>query len=402
MPSTSAMRSRWRANLSPDLGAAEASPPAVLIAALSGRALAACARRAGYTPLVADLFADLDTRAMSGACLRAPGTIGRGLSRSALPGVLDRLAAGRSPEGLVWGSGFEDRPALLETLAGRYPLLGNSADTVMSVKDPLWLADLCRRIDLAHPPVLQDHAQDGAGLDGEWLRKRAGAAGGGHVAAMRVTAMRRLRPGGRAYLQRRITGRTISTLFLADGRNALVLGFTEQWSDPAPLRPFRYGGAVRPAELELALRAGMERAVSRLVPLTGLIGLNSADFIVRPDGFTLIEINPRPGATLDVYAAGDGALFRHHVDACRGRLPSTLPVFRDAAAAATIYASRPLRVPPGFAWPEWAADRQPSDSTVAAGAPLCTVLAEACHASAARDLAALRRRAILKQIEGSA
>jgi dTDP-4-amino-4,6-dideoxygalactose transaminase len=34
----------------------------VLIAAFSGRALASAAACAGYTPLVADMFADADTR----------------------------------------------------------------------------------------------------------------------------------------------------------------------------------------------------------------------------------------------------------------------------------------------------------------------------------------------------
>jgi uncharacterized protein len=35
--------------------------PAILIAAITGRSLAAAARRAGFRPLVADLFNDADT-----------------------------------------------------------------------------------------------------------------------------------------------------------------------------------------------------------------------------------------------------------------------------------------------------------------------------------------------------
>ena len=58
--------------------------PAVLIAARSGRALAACARRSGYRPLVADMFGDLDTRELAEANERVPGTMAHGFARGAL------------------------------------------------------------------------------------------------------------------------------------------------------------------------------------------------------------------------------------------------------------------------------------------------------------------------------
>ncbi len=65
-------------------GTADPNAPAVLIAALSGRALAACARRGGYRPLVADLFGDLDTRELAEACERVPGSLARGFAHDAL------------------------------------------------------------------------------------------------------------------------------------------------------------------------------------------------------------------------------------------------------------------------------------------------------------------------------
>jgi predicted ATP-grasp superfamily ATP-dependent carboligase len=391
------MPSLLRANLQHDAATPESAAPTVMIAAISGRALAACARRAGYVPLVADLFADLDTRVMSDAWVRAPGSLARGLSRSALPTALDQLAAGRAPEGLVWGNGFEDRPTLLEMLGRRYTLLGNSSDVVLSIKDPLWFADLCGRAGVPHPHVLRGPPPRDMDQGGTWLEKRTGGVGGGHVT---VARSRRIR--SKRYLQQCVVGRPVSALFLADGQRGKVLGFSEQWKDPTPLRPFRYGGAVRPAAVAPALCAAMADAVTRLVPHTGLVGLNSADFMVRVDGFDLLEINPRPGATLDVYTDRDGELFRMHVEACRGHLPAAPPVFLGAAAAATVYAGRNARLPAAFAWPDWAADRQPSESAVTAGAPLCTVLAAADDAETARNLVVARRHAILMQTGGNA
>src|SRR5690348_8372335 len=100
------MRSNWRVN--------SLDSPLVLIAAITGRALAAAARRSGMTPLVADLFGDLDTRAIAGAVATVPGTPTQGPRAAALVEALERLTAGRRVIGLVCGSGFEHRPRLLD------------------------------------------------------------------------------------------------------------------------------------------------------------------------------------------------------------------------------------------------------------------------------------------------
>ena len=52
-----------------------------------------------------------------------------------------------------------------------------------------------------------------------------------------------------------------------------------------------------------------------------LAGLNSVDFLVADDAVWLLEINPRPGATLDIFEPDGGSLFALHVQACGGVLP---------------------------------------------------------------------------------
>ena len=357
----------------------------MLIAALSGRALAAAARRSGYAPLVADLFDDLDTRALAAASVQTRGCLSRGFGRAALLESLDRLAAIRAPEGIVYGSGFEDRPALLRAVASRHPLLGNPPEVVARVKDPDRLAALCEQLGIPHPGpsrVADDNAAS--------LIKRAGASGGTHI----VPARRGQVAPTRHYTQRRLDGTPVSALFLADGRHAMLLGITRQWTDPTPAHPYRYGGAVRPAPIAERWRDGIAGIVSRLTEATGLVGLNSADFILGSDGLRLLEINPRPGATLDVFEDPDGRLFALHVEACRGHLPDQPPRFVGAAASAVVYAPCPLRVPAEMAWPDWAADRQ-RPGRVRANAPLCSVLAEAADPAAAERLVRERGTAIL-------
>jgi predicted ATP-grasp superfamily ATP-dependent carboligase len=363
--------------------------PAVLIAALSGRALAASARRGGYRPLVADLFGDLDTRELSEANERVPGSLTRGFVQTALLASLDRLAAGRQVIGLVAGAGFEDRPHLLGSIAARHILLGNAPDIVAGMKDPFRFAEICARACVPHPEVQRDRPPGGA-----WLRKRAGGSGGIHVAAStRRTAARPDR-----YYQRHVAGEPVSAAFLAAGGACRVLGLSRQWPDPAPNRPFRYGGASRPAPVTASRATEITDAVARLVSHTGLCGLNSADFLVRQDGFDLLEVNPRPGATLDIFP-GRG-MFRLHIDACQGVLPDESPVWPGAAAAATVYARTDIRLPADFPWPAWAADRQPPGEPVPRGAPLCTVLAEAADAGAAERMVRARATEILIRAGG--
>src|SRR5687768_638091 len=114
-----------------------AGPP-ILIAALSGRAAAMAARRAGFAPYVADLFADEDTLAIAAGTRRIRGDLTSGFEEGALLDALGALAAAMPgpPLGVVYGAGFEHRPALLSRIAARWPLLGNAPGTVEAVKDP--------------------------------------------------------------------------------------------------------------------------------------------------------------------------------------------------------------------------------------------------------------------------
>jgi uncharacterized protein len=354
-------------------------PEAVLIAALSGRALAAAARRSGYAPLVADLFDDMDTRAIATRTLRVRGSLAQGFARAALLDALDRLADGQSVAGVAYGSGFEDRPSLLDALAKRVPLLGNSGRVVAQVKEPAYFAGICRKLGIPHPAIRLD-----GDAEAGWVEKRKGGSGGTHVKPARPG--RKLRG---SYWQRLARGRAASVLFLADGQRALTIGLSEQWCDPAPRHPFRYGGCARPAAIAPAQASDMQDAVSRLVRECGLVGLNSADFLLRVKGFDLLEINPRPGATLDIFR--HPSLFRLHVEACRGRMPEHPPTFRGAAAAAEVYAPTRLCLRPGFLWPGWAADRQDPGKPVEEGEPLCTVLAQGPDIETARTR--LRKRA---------
>jgi predicted ATP-grasp superfamily ATP-dependent carboligase len=362
----------------------------MLIVALSGRSLAAAARAAGYRPLVADLFGDLDTRLSAEAVEVVQGGLRHGLTAKAVNRAARSLARGRDPVALVYGSGFDARPATLSALRKRWPFAGNEPALVEELKRPSAFAALCASLDVPHPQIRRDPPRHPEG----WLRKRAGGSGGAHVHP--AEADRHARGD---YYQRRVDGETISLSFLANGLDAAPLGFTRQWADPAPGSPFRYGGAVRLRPSDVPDREAM-KAVARKFARHGLKGLNSADFLVSAERWWLLEINPRPGASFDVFSDRSGELLEAHVRACAGELPKQDFAFEGFRAAAVVYASRAVSAIPAIDWPEWSADRQPPGTTVAEGEPLCTALASGPTADAAVSLVAARGRRIRVLLEG--
>ena len=359
------------------------------VGALSARPLARSARRAGLRALALDLFADADTREHAAMAVRVQARRGTlGFDRRALLAALKAHA----PEGLpvVLGAGFEHDPALMAAIARRNPVLGASPEMVARLKDPVAFAALLAKLDIPHPAIARiENAADST----NWLSKRAGASGGGHIRSGP-------RRGAKRYLQEYIEGRSVSALFLADGARAQILGFSEQWPDATRAAPFRYSGAVGPVPIADETARALSDALDRLVPAASLKGLASADLILPETGptFVLLEINPRPGATLDVFdRAPWPSLLALHIDACEGRLPGPLPSLAGAFAAVVVHASAPTPVE-GLERPHWTADWPSCDETIPAGAPFCTVFAAGQDHRGARRLVEQRRDALLARL----
>ncbi|HZF35298.1 MAG TPA: ATP-grasp domain-containing protein [Candidatus Angelobacter sp.] len=367
-----------------------AEPDIYLAVALSARALAVAARRSGRRVVVADLFGDTDTRASAEASLVVDGDFDDGFDAAALLAAAERLAPAASPPrcGLVYGSGLEARPELLAQLAVGRRLFGNAPATVARTKNPMAFFALLDRLGLPYPAISSAPPSDPAG----WLLKRIGGSGGGHVEPAREG----MGANGDRYFQRRIAGRPVGASFLADGRGALLLGFSEQWSAPDS---YRFGGLLQPAAISPRTAAAIPVALEALTRELGLVGLNSLDLIVDGDDFDILEVNPRPGANLDVFDGADPAgLFGLHVAACEGRLPERWTPPSQATAMSVLYAERALRVPRRLSWPAWVADRPAPGARIEAGAPICTVLAAAPSRAAARAAIAARTAHVFSEL----
>lgn len=371
-----------------------AEPEVYLVVALSGRALALAVRRSGRRPVVLDLFGDSDMRASAEESLVVDGDFDNGFEEAALLAAAERLAPGASPPvyGLAYSSGFESRPDVLTRLACGRRLYGNAPETIARTKDPRVFFGLLDRLSIPYPEVSHALPPDPAG----WLMKRIGGSGGGHVERARAGAA----PGSACYFQRRTSGRSVGVSFLADGRSAFLLGLSEQWSSPgAGAESYRFGGLLQPADVSERIAGALPAMLDALVGELRLVGLNSLDLIVDGDAFHVLEVNPRPGANLDIFDGDDRiGLFGLHVAACEGRLPRQWTPPSKATAMSVLYADRPLRVPMHVVWPVWVADRPAPGARIEGGAPICTVLAAEPSRDSVRAAIAARTAFVFAQL----
>lgn len=296
--------------------------------------------------------------------------------------------------GCLYGSGFEAQPELLKKLAEVIPLIGNQPETVAAVKSASEFFSALRRLSINHPEVadalpecfLSDHT------DG-FLRKFSGGCGGMHISKASSHKAALL---ANEYYQRYIAGRSVSLLFIADSREIEVVGFNDQWLSPCGKAPFRYGGAASHADLSHDVRKQLIDAAGKLTVTFGLLGLNSLDAVVRDATVYVLEVNPRLSATIDLYEEVGENLIDRHVAVCLTHYglnhakPMNHGCFGKSKAHAVVYAACDMEITASFEWPGWAVDTpeyQDSVIKLPAGAPICTVIAYADCAEAAKKLA---------------
>jgi uncharacterized protein len=354
--------------------------------AVSARMLAELAVRAGYDVVALDHFGDLDLQSVcpSVSILRDLGGSG---------GMAELVTAAQDIEArsVVYGAGLENRPDLVEQLAaGRTEqlaagrtLLGNAPDILERVRDPETLGSSLRDAGLDYPETLTPDRAQRADPRREWLRKPVKGGGGRGIRRWRGGALKR-----REVVQERIRGLSCSVAAVGDGRDAAVLGVSEQLVGRRALGTsgFRWCGNVVPARLPAAEREALLEAtvavcahVARAFELRGLFGV---DLIWDGSRAWVLEVNPRATASLEAIEEVYGvSAFTAHVEACAGRLPATAPgvTWPDRASGkGIVFARADLRAADTRAWLEAGIRDVPHPGEpIGRGHPICTVPARA-------------------------
>ena len=399
------------------------------VAALSARVLAEAATEEGFDVVALDVFGDADTRRACSEWLSIGDPGGLQLDAGRLLSALEILARRGDVTGWVAGSGFDGRPDLLERGAALLPLIGTPADAVRRVREPRAFFGLLDAAGIPHPPVLMTAPTGGAG----WLLKDAGGCGGWHIRRValqggdKVISLQRddevpevpaPLPAHR-YFQREMRGEPMSATFIANGREARVIGFNQLIVRPFGTRPFVFCGVLGPVPLPAWLAKGLGDAVDRLAAAFSLRGLGSLDFMFDGTAFGVLEVNPRPPASMALYRHrsgqpasqwAPGGIVSAHLRAClHGELPPEPTAARDdlathaVAGTEIVFARRPLQLHAaaalrlaGFAGCH---DLPAGATRFEAGDPVCSVTATGPDAAQVRALLARGREAVHQLLE---
>ena len=351
----------------------------------------AAAAASGYQVTALDAFSDADTQRMAHASYSVEYANGQ-FDAADFERVLNRLDVG-DVTGLVYGSGFEAAPALLDRAARHLRLIGNTPRVLASLKHPRKFFMLLDELKIPHPEV----GFQSPGKVRGWVYKQGGGSGGTHV--RKALPSGGIAPEAGCYFQRIVPGVPVSLLFAADGSQAKAIGFNLQWLSATPAMPYRYGGAVSHARLPDTIKQRLLQAAQQLTGAVGLRGLNSIDAMMDGDQLWVLEVNPRFSATFDLYQSATCNLCELHLRACDGNITDWPQITRQAKAHQIIYASHDVTAPGTTAWPEWVADMPVPASNVAVGSPLCTVLATADNVDVAQALVSGRAKEIEAMIE---
>jgi predicted ATP-grasp superfamily ATP-dependent carboligase len=354
----------------------------MLLVGLSVRAMAESAVHSGYDVIALDAFGDQDLEkiAESHSLQREFRTL---FSAKALLIASQRLIF----DAVVYTSNLENHPRVIQKFADRYLVIGNAPGVIKRIRHWQTLFSTLSQAGFQVPETVFAGNNHPHALDRDWLVRPVLSGGGHDIAHWRSPEM----PGREYMLQEYIPGTPCSASFIADGRNCVMIGMTEQLIGIPELggRGFYYCGNLLPIEETLVstsdkkILAQAQRLAAFITQEYGLIGLNSIDFIVNNEKIILTEVNPRYSGSMELIEQAYGLpLFELHL---KSVLNHELPDFnletrlddRSFFGKAILYAQKDAKAPETQNWYKMGIRDIPHPGErLEKGQPICTILSQ--------------------------
>lgn len=290
----------------------------LLLIAPSTRAMAESAVDAGYDFVSLDFFGDVDQREIC-----SNYSLSRDFHEEQ---SIENLFKHRRDAGythVVYGSGFENHPELVEVIEKESTLLGNSSKTIRRVRDWDFFFKTLKKIGIKHPGsrvVDPGEARELVAGDDSLIVKPI-KTGGGHAIYDhssidgRVDAL-----GEKVLVQEYVEGIPASATVLASHEGCFFLGATEQLIGDSQNR-YRYTGNIAPLDAGEEVMEKIARISLSIARAFRLRGSNTVDFILRGDEPIVTEVNPRLTGAMEVLESAYGVnLLDLHVRACMNDL----------------------------------------------------------------------------------
>ena len=338
----------------------------LLILAQSGRFLAQSATQAGYRVWVADCFGDQDMQDVSERWLTLPPL--STISPKNLSQVLSKLSNGEGCY-LICGSGIESCYDILKKLPTNIKLLGNSFQTIQAIKNPTLFFNTLEKHQLNFPETV--FSPPTSTTEKRYLAKSSKGLGGIHINYVNNTESY----SEDYYFQDFIEGLSGSILFLADGNNVQLISINQQFTVQSDNKSFCLHGITADWDIDDKHQKQLLKAIKLITEETGLVGLNSLDFIIsNKNELFILEVNPRPSSSAELIEQTP-RLFQAHLNACEGLLPK--PNTTDFVASGelqVLFAGNDYKVASKVSWPIESYDRPIKDTLITKGQPICTII----------------------------
>jgi len=272
----------------------------IAIAGFSVRAAAQCAKRQGFEVVAIDMCADRDLLSECIVHLR--------LDDPNWPSVLNSLYPSAP---LLLAGGMEQRIELLAQchLATKRP--GPNGSQLAAMRNSRNWEDWANSSEIGWPLTihrLQDVVQIlNQSPNGPWLLKSLQSAGGIGISELVDKLEQRATDHMKqmnAYIQKRLQGETVGITFLSSEFGCAVVGAAAALPAPArTARKFVYRGSLGPIRLPSQLVDKLQRFANVASKESQILGLWQADFLLDKNELTLLEINPRWSASMDLLDA---------------------------------------------------------------------------------------------------
>ncbi|NPV57758.1 MAG: ATP-grasp domain-containing protein [Anaerolineae bacterium] len=343
----------------------------VLLVGISTRALAQSAVAAGWRVVSLDLFGDLD-HPQDASAFSLTRDFGQPPELAGLAEAATSFLA--QVNAVVVEAGLENEPALFE-LAHPNNTYSNGQAAVTRARD----LERMKQTILGTGMLFPQNIYPGEALPGHgrYLIKDSQHSGGMGIQEWDGKTP----PSAGTILQQFVEGDLASACFLADGKNAILVGMTRQYAGIRNLGapPFAWCGNVAPL-IDPGLENIIRCVIGKITAECGLVGMNGIDFIIKGGSPTFLEVNPRPPASFELFERLLGVnAFALHIDACQGRLPDSLPSFLQDVAwgKGILYAHQDVTVGDTGDWQSRSiADIPHPGESIPAGAPICTLIAQ--------------------------
>jgi methenyltetrahydromethanopterin cyclohydrolase len=333
----------------------------LLIIAQSAQMLAQAAHNVGLKATVIDCFADFDTQALALNYYQVKSLALKDI-QALIKSIKNQFSF------CIYGSGFEAYPESLSFLETQFKLIGNSSTVFKSLQNkPLFFQRL-QKLNITFPAVFFT-------LDNKihrhktvsYLIKPFNSLGGSNIKSMNKNNCNTLHSDH--YYQEYIPGKSMSALFVANGKQAIIIGFNLQWSIA---KSFLFSGIINHAQLPILHQKRLYSWISKLTTSYKLHGLCSLDFIFYKNKCYVLEINPRSPASMQLYAKD---LLKNHYFSCLGQLEKiTIPPYKTYTAYQIIYAVTKIKIPSKMKWPEYCCSLPQKNTIIHKGQPICSMI----------------------------